>query len=145
MNSRLKANLLLSKQISRTDFHSSLLVVALQRLECLLDQLTPQLFLRSGGHAGSPHDVHDAVTKHDSVSADHLSDGNGRSNLNCRDTRLLQFRCDRSAAARAGPSSRGENDGIDPQLLCPLGHLAPHPTSIGEGIGQTRRRDKLVV
>ena len=82
----------------------ALLFAALQGLERFLDQLTPQFLFRVGGNTAGADDMNDAVAKHDSVGADHLSDGNRRSDLNGRNPRLLQFGRDRSAAARAGPS-----------------------------------------
>ena len=57
--------------------------------------------------------MNNAVTEHQPIRADHLGDGQRRSNLHGGDTRLFQLGCDRSAAASAGSSRRGENDRID--------------------------------
>src|SRR5262245_18488329 len=83
---------------------AALLPARLQGLERLLDQLAPQLLLCIGANPCRTWDVHNAVAQHDAIGSDHFSDGNGRSNLNCRNTCLFQFGGNRISAARAGPS-----------------------------------------
>jgi len=70
--------------------------------------------------------VNNAVTKHQSIRADHLGDGQRRGNLDGGDTRLLQLGCDRSAAARARPSRGSKDDGVDTESFYLVGHLASH-------------------
>ena len=81
--------------------------------------------------------MHDAVTQNGAVRAHHFRDRQGCCDLNRRDAGLLQFRRDRSAAARAGASRRSEYDGIDSQLFHPFGHLPAHPSRVRERIGQS--------
>lgn len=75
--------------------------------------------------------MHDTVTEYEAIDADHFGDGQRGSNLHRGDTGLLQFGGDRSAAARAGSSRRGEDDRIDRQSFCLLRHLPPHPARVG--------------
>lgn len=74
--------------------------------------------------------MNNAVTEHQSIRADHLGDGQRRGNLDGGDTRLLQLGCDRSAAARARPSRRGEDDGVDIEAFYLVGHFASHAARI---------------
>ncbi len=57
--------------------------------------------------------MHDAATQDDAVGAHHLGDGLRGGNLHYRDAGFFQLGRDRSAAASAGSSRRGENDRID--------------------------------
>ena len=74
--------------------------------------------------------MNNAVTEHQSIRADHLGDGQRRSNLHGGDTRLFQLGCDRSAAARARPSRRSEDDGVDTEAFYLVGHFASHAARI---------------
>ena len=74
--------------------------------------------------------MNNAVTEHQSIRADHLSDGQCRSNLHGGDTRLFQLGCDRSAAARARPSRGSKDDGVDTESFYLVGHLASHAPRI---------------
>jgi hypothetical protein len=69
--------------------------------------------------------MHDAGAQNDTVGADHLRDRQGGSDLNHGNARFFEFGRDRSAAARAGSSRRGEDDGVDAVLFDLLGHLPP--------------------
>ena len=48
--------------------------------------------------------MNNAGAKHDTVGADHLGDGQGRSDLHYGNAGFFEFGRDRSAAARAGAS-----------------------------------------
>ncbi len=79
--------------------------------------------------------MNNAVAKHQAIGADHLSNGQCRGHLHRWDTRLFEFRRNRSATASAGTSRGRENDRVNAQALGLLGHLPPHPPRIGERIG----------
>ena len=49
--------------------------------------------------------MNDAVSEYDAIRSDHFCDGQCGSDLHRRDAGLLEFSRDRSAAARARPSS----------------------------------------
>jgi hypothetical protein len=57
--------------------------------------------------------MHDAGAQDHAIGAYHLGDRLRGGNLHYRNARFLEFGRDRSAAASAGSSSRGENDRID--------------------------------
>jgi hypothetical protein len=57
--------------------------------------------------------VNNTIAEHNAIGADHLGNRHSGRDLHRRDSCLFQFRCNRSTAARAGSSSRGEYDRID--------------------------------
>ena len=79
--------------------------------------------------------MYDASAQDDAIGSDHLGDWQGRGNLHHRDARFFEFRRDRSAAARAGPSRRREDDRIDAVLLDLLGHLPAQTARVRQRIG----------
>ncbi len=89
------------------------LFIRLKRLQCFADQPAAQLFFLFRGRFGVANDMNDAVPKNDAIRPNHFSDGESRSDLHRRDSRFLQLGRNRSAAARAGSSSRGEYHRID--------------------------------
>jgi hypothetical protein len=113
-----------------TEHRITLLSVALQCLERLFYQLTPELLLFLGGHTGITDYVNNAVPKHQAIGSDHFRDRQRRSYLHRGDAGFFQFRGDRSAAARAGSSRRSENDRVDPQTPGFLGHLTAHAARV---------------
>ena len=111
--------------------------VRAQRIQRSLHQLPANFFFLLERDLDVAYHMNDAVTENGAVGAHHLSNREGRCDLHCRDAGLFQFRCDRSAAASARPSSRSQYDGIDAQLLHPLRHLAAHATRVRKRIGQS--------
>ncbi len=90
-----------------------LLLIRLQRVQRFLHQFSPQLFFLRGRQFSIAGDVHDARAQDDAVGTDHFGDRLRGGNLYHRDAGFFQFGRDRSAAASAGSSRRGENDRID--------------------------------
>ncbi len=74
--------------------------------------------------------MHDAIAEHWAIGSYHLSDGHSRGDLDRRNTSLFEFRRDRSAAARTGPSRRSEDDRVDAEPFGLLGHFPSHPAGI---------------
>jgi len=106
-----------------------------ERLERFFHQPAAHVFLLLERDACITDHVNDAVSQDHPVRPHHFSDGESRGNLHGRDPRLLQLGRDRSTAARARPSGRCEDDGIDACAFRLLGHLPPHATRIGKRIG----------
>jgi hypothetical protein len=79
--------------------------------------------------------MHDASAQNDTVGSNHLGDRQGGGNLHHRDACFFEFRRDRSAAARAGPSRRRKDDRIDAVLLDLLGHLPAQTPRVRQRIG----------
>jgi hypothetical protein len=99
--------------MNRAPTRKLLLLVRLQRVQRFLHQLSPQLFFLRGRQFGIAGHMDDAGAQDDAVGADHLGDWLRGGNLHHRDAGFFQFGRDRSAAASAGASRRGENDRID--------------------------------
>ena len=110
-----------------------------------MDQLASEVLLLVGRQAGVSGDVDYSVTKHHPIGADHLGDGQGRGDLDYRDSGLLEFGCDRSAAASAGPSSRREDHRVNALVLDLLDHLLAHAPGVGQRVGEAGCGYKLVV
>ena len=106
--------------------------------ERFFQQLTANFLLVFGRNRGIADDVDNAVAEHRPVGADHLGDGQRRSDLHGWDAGFFQFGGDRSAAASAGSSRRRENDRVDAETLGLLGHFASHAPGVRQRIGQTR-------
>ena len=110
----------------------------LQRFQRPKDNGLTERFLIFRAHLGVAQGVDDPVSLDDAVGAHHLGDGRDGRDLGDGYARPLQLGGDRSAAARAGPSSGGENDGINARFLQRLGHFAPQATAVGNGVGKPR-------
>jgi hypothetical protein len=95
-----------------------------------LHKLEAQFFFVRRGQLGVAGDMNDAIAQDDAVGSYHFSDGQSRGDLNYRDAGFFQFGRDRSAAARARPSSRRQDYGIDAFLLYFFNHLPPQPPRI---------------
>lgn len=122
--------------IRRNPVHRSRLSsAALKRFKRLFQELTTHFFLGLSRYRGIADDVNNSISEHGTVGADHLGDRQRRGNLNGWNTGLFKFRGDRSAAACAGSSSRGENDRIDTETFGFVGHLASHPPGVRQRIG----------
>jgi len=107
-----------------------LLFIRLQRVQRFLHELSSQLLFFSGRQFGVAGDVDDAGAEDDAVGTDHFGDRFGSGDLHHRDAGLLQFSCNRSAAASAGSSRRRKNHRVDPALLRLGRHLAAHAPGI---------------
>ena len=78
----------------------------LHRRERLFHQPAPQLLFVLFRYLNIANDMDDTIAEHQPVGANHFRHRQRRGDLHRRDASLFQFRCDRSAAASAGPSSR---------------------------------------
>jgi hypothetical protein len=107
-----------------------LLLAGLQRLQCLADQSPPQFHFQFRRRPGVPYDMNDAIAENDAINADHLRNRQSGSDLHRRDPCLLQFGCNRSAAARAGSSGGGEYDRVDSLKLGFGRHFTAHAARI---------------
>jgi hypothetical protein len=74
--------------------------------------------------------MNDAVADHHAIGTDHLRHRQCRSDLHRRDAGLLQFRRNRSTAARAGASRGREDDRVHSQALGLLGHFSAHAARV---------------
>jgi hypothetical protein len=74
--------------------------------------------------------VDDAGALHDAISADHFGDRPRGGDLHDGDAGFFQFGCDRSAAASASPSRRGQNHRVDAFPFNFFGHLAAKPAGV---------------
>jgi len=81
--------------------------------QSLFHQTAPHLLLVLRRDLGVADHMDDTIAQHQPVGADHFCHWQRRGNLHCGDTGFFQLRSDRSAAASAGPSSRGENNRVD--------------------------------
>jgi hypothetical protein len=98
-------------------------------------QFATQFFFLFRRDVGVADDVNDAVPSYSAVGAYHLCNRESGRDLNCRDTGLFEFGCDRSAAARARPSGGCKDNSVDAQLFDSFRHLAAHAPGIGKRIG----------
>ena len=97
----------------------------------LEDGFPPEFLFLTGGEISGAQRVDDAGALDDAVGANHLGDGNHRGYLANRDTRFFQLGRDRSAAASAGPSSRGEDHRVNPRILQLLRDLLSQTAAVG--------------
>ncbi len=102
----------------------------LQGLKRLPYQLASEVSLLLRRKTSVARDVNDPMSQDDTVGAHHLGNGQGRCYLNHRDAGLLQLGCDRSAAASAGASGRGEDHGVYPFSFHLMDHLLAHPAGV---------------
>ena len=107
-----------------------LLLIRLQRIERLLHQLAAQFLFILQRQLGVAGDVDDAGSQNDAVGADHFGDGQGGGDLHDWDAGFFEFGGDRSAAARAGASSGGEDHRVDAVALDFFDHLAPQAPGV---------------
>jgi hypothetical protein len=106
----------------------------LEGLKRLPEEMLPQrLFLRRR-EVWIAQDMDNTATLDDTVRADHLRHGHHRSDLHDRNTGLLEFGRNRSAAASGRPSRGGQDDRIDPLCLELLRDLATKPTAVSQRI-----------
>lgn len=79
---------------------------------------------------GIAHDVNDTVTKHQAIGTDHFRHRQSRRDLHRGNSRLFEFRRNRSAAASARPSRGRENNRVYAETLGPFGHLPAHTPGV---------------
>jgi len=114
-------------------------------IERLLHQLASQGLLLFGRQGGVACHVHDAMPQHHPVGSHHFCDGQCGSHLYDGNAGLLELGRNRSTAARARTSRRGQYDGVHALLFHFLRHLSTQSTGIRQWIGQARGGQKLVV
>lgn len=74
--------------------------------------------------------MNDAGAEYDAVGTDHFGDGQCGRDLHDGNAGFLQLGCDRSAAAGAGASGRGEDHRVDTLQSGLCRHLAAEPARI---------------
>ena len=99
-------------------------------MQCLANQSPAQFPFQFRRSPGVPYDVNDTIAEDDAIGADHLCNRQSGGDLHRRDSCLLQFRCNRSTAARAGSSNGDKYDNIDSLTLGFGRHFTAHAARI---------------
>lgn len=105
-----------------------------ERLERLLQNSPPDLFLLLWRGIGIPDGMDDAVSGYDAVGAYHLGYRRHSADVHGWNPDALEFIHDRCAAACAGASRASKDDGIHANLYQVLGHLSSHPAAVLDGV-----------
>ena len=122
-----------------------LLLIRLQPIQCFRHELSSQLFFLPGWQFGIAGDMHDAATQDDAVGAHHLGDRLCGGNLHYWDARFFQLGRDRSAAASAGSSRRGENDRIDAVSFGLFRYLSAEAACVRQRVGSAASGNEFIM